>query len=111
METLRHNLISERKLLRLRQQDVAERIGVPTTTYGGWERGDAEPSAMMLVELANLFNSTTDELLGRTGFDTKNCLNKMQLTIDEKQLIDLYKNLSGNQKNTLLGFVQGLLAQ
>lgn len=58
-------LKERRKKLGLSQDDVAKKIGVHNTTYGNWELGKTEPNLTDLVKLAEIFNVTTDELLGR----------------------------------------------
>ena len=49
-----------------RQEDVARFINVSPGTVGGWESGRRLPNYETLVNLANLFNCTTDYLLGRS---------------------------------------------
>lgn len=109
METLRQRIIDERKALRCRQQDVAEKIGIPTTTYGGWERGDAEPSAEMLAKLADLFECSVDYLLGRANaLDVVNI--QTDLTEQQKELLTNYDKLNAVGKGRLLGYLVALLS-
>lgn len=49
----------------LTQSDVAERFGMLPRSYRYWEAGSREPSLSNLVKLADLFDVTTDWLLGR----------------------------------------------
>lgn len=44
---------------------VAHVIGVDRVTIYKWEAGTTEPKASQIKMLANLFNVTTDYLLGR----------------------------------------------
>lgn len=44
---------------------LAKRLGVTKQTVSNWENENIQPSVEMLVRLANLFNVTTDYLLGR----------------------------------------------
>lgn len=46
------------------QNDLAERIDSTQATIRNWELGLSEPSATKIVDLAYLFKTTTDELLG-----------------------------------------------
>lgn len=48
----------------LYQKDVAEKIGVKGNTLSGYENGTRSPDPKMLIELAKLYNVTTDYLLG-----------------------------------------------
>jgi transcriptional regulator with XRE-family HTH domain len=47
------------------QKEVAEKIGVGQPTYTNYESGIREPNGDTIVKLANLFDTTTDYLLGR----------------------------------------------
>ena len=48
------------------QKQIAEGAGVPLRTYQRYENGEREPSASIIVSLADFFNVSTDYLLGRT---------------------------------------------
>jgi len=56
---------AQRELNNLTQQELADKIGVSCSTIGKYETNDREPNAQMLVNLADIFNITVDELLGR----------------------------------------------
>ena len=53
-----------RKEFGLSQVDLASRLEVTKQTISNWENGNIQPSVDMLVGLANVFNVTTDYLLG-----------------------------------------------
>lgn len=46
------------------QKFVADKLGIRSNTLSGYENGTRSPDPEMLVELANLYNVTTDYLLG-----------------------------------------------
>jgi transcriptional regulator with XRE-family HTH domain len=48
-------------------KEVAEMLGVTYRNYQRYERGEIEPNIQGLVALADLFNVSTDYLLGRTS--------------------------------------------
>lgn len=48
------------------QEYVADRVGVARVTYTAYERGTKQPTLDTLVSIADLFNVSTDYLLGRT---------------------------------------------
>lgn len=54
-----------RKDFRLSQEGVAERLNVSRQTISNWENGSAQPSLDKAVELANLFDVSLDELVGK----------------------------------------------
>ena len=53
-----------RKDFGLSQVELAMRMEVTKQTISNWENGNIQPSVDMLVGLANVFNVTTDYLLG-----------------------------------------------
>lgn len=54
-----------RKKLGLSQDDMAKKLGVHNTTYGNWELGKTEPTIETLIKIADIYNVTVDELIGR----------------------------------------------
>ena len=50
------------------QKTVAEAINVKQNTLSQFENGTARPSYEVLVKLADLYDVTTDYLLGRTDY-------------------------------------------
>ena len=53
-----------RKEFGLSQVELAMRMEVTKQTISNWENGNIQPSIDMLVGLANVFNVTTDYMLG-----------------------------------------------
>lgn len=56
----------ERSKRSLSQLALSKLIGVSQQTIGSWETGRTSPDLLMLVNLADFFDVTTDYLLGRT---------------------------------------------
>lgn len=54
-----------RKNKGLKQQEIAELLGVKRNTYSDWENGKTEPSFENLIKLADLLEVTLDWLFGR----------------------------------------------
>ena len=48
---------------KMTQKDLAERLYVTAQAVSRWENGEVEPSLSTLVEIAKIFNVSTDELL------------------------------------------------
>ena len=62
-------MIAERiKLLRetqnMTQADLAKRLGITRSSVNAWEQGISVPSTQYIIELAILFQSSSDFLLG-----------------------------------------------
>ena len=59
------------KLLRqnkgLNMKKAAEQLGMPYTTYVGYEKNEREPNSEALLQLAKFFNCSVDYLIGRTS--------------------------------------------
>jgi transcriptional regulator with XRE-family HTH domain len=55
---------TERIKLGLSQRALGERIGVTQQAVGRWETGQALPDTKTLIQLAQLFHISTDDLLG-----------------------------------------------
>ena len=66
-----------RKTFNLKQNKVAEMIGVTPQQYVKYEKDQITPSVAIVIDLANAYNVSTDYLLGRsdmphpTNFDEK----------------------------------------
>jgi len=45
-------------------QETADKLGIAKSTYAGYESGYREPSLHSLLQIANLFDTTVDYLLG-----------------------------------------------
>lgn len=61
-----NNIASERKRMGITQEELAESILVSKSTVARWERGAMTPFGEHLVAMHNLFNCSTDYLLGLT---------------------------------------------
>lgn len=62
-----HILRTLRKQEGWTQREVANKLGIHCTTYTKYETGASEPSFDMLEKLAQLFDVSTDYLLGRSS--------------------------------------------
>jgi transcriptional regulator with XRE-family HTH domain len=54
-----------RKQRKWSMQEIADQLGIAKSTYAGYESGYREPSLQSLSQLADLFETTVDNLLGR----------------------------------------------
>lgn len=58
-----------RKLKRLTQAQLAQRLGVSVSIVGTLERGTRTPSIQLLAQLLRVLNVTEQELLGGISLD------------------------------------------
>lgn len=63
-----NNLKKLRKLKNLTQDDVAKVLNVSRQAYSRYENNQRELSLSALCQLADLFEETTDTILGREPF-------------------------------------------
>ena len=61
--TLGENLKDLRKAKGIGQDRLAEELNVSVKTISHWETGYSEPSIAQLIELANFFDVSIDELV------------------------------------------------
>ncbi|HZG59800.1 MAG TPA: helix-turn-helix domain-containing protein [Anoxybacillus sp.] len=90
-------------------QYTANRLGIAKSTYAGYESGYRQPSLDALKELAVLFETSVDYLLGMTEtyaserdtieLTSKDILSQISLTIDEK-------SLSQDELNQFIAFIR-----
>lgn len=53
-----------RKAKGLTQRDMARYFRITDVGYGGWERGETEPSVTNIIRLCEFFGCTSDSLIG-----------------------------------------------
>ncbi|SFT03813.1 helix-turn-helix domain-containing protein [Marininema halotolerans] len=88
-----------RKSKKLTQEEVARAIGIPRTTYTGYENGNREPDFETLQKLADFYNVSADYLLGRDHSQSSSDT----LEFDIKSLIDAMKDPEMRKKFTYDG--------
>lgn len=94
----------------LSQGDLAERIGVQNYTIGNWERGRAEPSAELIVKLADALGVTADELLGRENYGTGVVeINGEKLTSAESNFLAAFRKLDAENQRRAVVLIAALL--
>lgn len=66
MNILASRLRALRKERRLRQEDVARELDLSTNGYQRYELDERDPTAPIIVGMADFYGVTTDYLLGRS---------------------------------------------
>lgn len=87
------------------QQEIASKIGLTKGAYGCYERGISVPDALTLLQLADIFDVTTDYLLGRV--DNKKPLEDM--SEKEQGAIKLAEQLTDEQLELITKMAFGLI--
>ena len=121
---LAENLISLRKKQNMTQSEIAETLGIKRSTYAYYERTTMPPMGI-LRQLAKLFNTTVDEIIGKKTTYTINPDNNdvmlvfrqdppaynagepsEKLSGDEKILLARYQSLSTEQKLKVQDYIR-----
>ena len=87
---------------------LAEEIGVHQTTIKNWLEGNTVPSASDMNKIAVYFDVSVDYLLGKTDKKEKPDVN-IELSEQEKHLIEIIRTLSPKDVNRLEAIAQDLL--
>lgn len=64
-KTIARAITDKRLLARKNQEEVAEALGVSTASISNWERGLNQPFIKRIWQLADYYNCSIDELVGR----------------------------------------------
>lgn len=95
----------------LSQQDLALILKVSPSTISNWESGKRQPDIQMIVDIANYFNVSVDDVLGRTIENRVRSANQENhtLEIDEVQaIIDKIKKVDRAYLPAIETIVDGL---
>ena len=80
------------------QKELSELINVSVVSVGGWESGTRKPSAEAIISLSQVFNVTTDYLLGVTVEPEKD---SFLLSQSEKTLLYNYRLLDNHGRKVV----------
>ena len=75
------------------QQDLAEKLGIPSRTYGAWERGENAIHLKQAAAICNVLGCTPNDLVG-WPMDG--------LTPDESELVKSYKACNAPTRASIL---------
>lgn len=98
------NIKKFRQKLNLSQVEMANKLDIPQQTYGNYEVGRSEPNIQTLIKLADFFNCTLDELVGREA-DT---INLKYLNENEAYLIRKILKMNELELAKTRAYVTGL---
>ena len=83
-------ILELRKAKNVTQEEMAAELGVTAAAVSKWENDYTLPDILMLCAIADYFQVTTDELLGRAR-ENQNNTNSPEDTSFHMQLLDFIK--------------------
>lgn len=89
------------------QVEVANAVHLTQFTYSNYENGKTEPTIETLINLANYYKVTIDELVGH---NVPYLLDKSLMTEEDLAIIEEIKTLDTMQKIKILSYIDGLKA-
>lgn len=93
-------LKEQRAKLRLSQREVANILEVSPSVISAYESGERTPSVEILLRLSDLYQCSTDYLLGRTDEKPATLVDVSELTDSQTQavmaVVNAFKNTSCN---------------
>lgn len=93
----------KREELGIYQKDLARYLNKTTTCICDWERGRTEPDIESIIRLADYFQCSTDELLGRENYGTGLVeITTEHLAEEESTLLECFRRLDVKRKQALL---------
>ena len=89
-----------------KQREVSEALNLPLGTLRRWEQGVNEPDIESLIDLANLYGTSVDALLGSRFAVEYETPEKMDA--DERELLDAYRRLDETKRAALLALAKAM---
>lgn len=71
----------------LSQKDVATYLDLSPSIISGYETGERTPSASIILKLSDMFNCSTDYILGKSSIDTSSYISLDGLTPEQVKSI------------------------
>lgn len=92
------------------QEEVAKRLGIPKKTYQNYEREVREADSDVLCALADLYETSLDELVGRSGVSSGKA-RELWMQEDIADLTNCYVDMSEKAREILLTLANELVEQ
>lgn len=96
---LPERLKEQRLLHKLTQQQVADKIGITRPAYTAYESGNRQPDYELLKQLANMFDVSTDYLIGKSDKPHYYSLTKKDYKGIDEMLHDTMAGITGPGPN------------
>lgn len=101
-ENMQKNIIFYRKMCKLTQKELAEKVGIGVTTVSGWERGAYSPDIDTLFLICNVLGVSLNDICGVTD-------DGVTMTDTEMNLLNIYKALNKDGQRKLVERAEELI--
>ena len=81
-------VLEAQRQLTLVQKQIAEKLGISISYYSQWEVGKRTPASNNLQKLADIYDVSTDYLLGNTDIKSKTLETDLNKTLDTVRSFD-----------------------
>ena len=99
------NLKRFRKRENLTQRDVAQQLGKTTSAYGLYETNTNQPDVETLIQLAEIFHTTVDSLVGH---NVPYMIDSSVMTTQQINLVEKIKNCTDKECELLSAYLDGI---
>ncbi len=91
-----------RKQLGMTQEELAERVGTSQRQISKYETGKQDPTGDVIIALAFALDTTADWLLGLTNIADRPLRGQGDLSQDEIELLEMYRNKPSDKRKMVL---------
>ena len=85
------------------QKEIAEYIGVASSTFNNWVKGYKYPRIDKIEKLANYFGIMKSDLIEEHG--KSNSTKTISITEDEQKLLELFRKVPEHQQHMVLQMI------
>lgn len=103
--TVGEKIVELRQKNNVYQKDLAKFLGVGVSCLSLWEKGQRQISVEQLKKVAEFFNVSIDYLTGLSPIE------KEELTEEERELIEIIKELNEEQTQELSNYLDFIIAK
>ena len=101
-----------RNLVKISQEELADKIKVSRGNVGDWERGRAKPGAEALLLLSKFFNVSVDWILTGEELQTTDLFSQScgkEISPRDLEVLTKFHQLTPRDQIKVEGFIEGLL--
>lgn len=95
----------QREMANIKQPDLAAKIGSSQQNISRWERGEVIPGIDFCVKLADYYNISLDELIGREYSSDAIIIKENK----KSEVEELFEKLDRQNKIMVIGYITALL--